>query len=402
MKKVVFVVLILIVLVGVAACSKVESPPKVTLASTTTTLDLQHSYGKDYNSQFPPAATFTQPAPTVTWAVPAPTTAAPPVVVTESGGAYNGVMAASTSDRMVIRTASMDLVVDDVSRVLTDITNLATGNGGFVVNSNIQEDQNRLYGNISFRVDATKFDTTLQSLRNMAVDVKAESTSGQDVTEQYTDLNSTLRNLEASETQLLELMKQAGTVADILQVQQQLTSTRGQIEQIKGQMQYLEQSSALAMINASLEQSKLTVEFTAGSRIVKVGEAVQFVPTIAGGISPYSYEWSFGDGGKSTEPNPAHTYGKTGTFTVSVKITDDKGNTDESTRTDYITVNVVPGWSAGNIASRAWHGLAGFFKVLLDIIIWIGILSPIWIIILVILYFAWWRRRKNKQKAQPK
>ena len=72
---------------------------------------------------------------------------------------------------------------------------------------------------------------------------RSESTTGQDVTEQYTDLDSQLRNLEASEAQLLELMKQAGTVEEILKVQQELTNTRGQIEQIKGQMQYLEQSS---------------------------------------------------------------------------------------------------------------------------------------------------------------
>jgi hypothetical protein len=388
MKKVLFSLLVLIILMGtVVACSR-EAIPGKTVQPMTTQTTLIHGPGFDSNGMAPPVIITQAPMPTVT---------VPPMTITagKGGESYSSIQVA-TINRMVIRNGNLTMVVDDVSTALLKITALASANGGFVVNSNIQEDQSRLYANIAFRVDSTKFDAVLQALRNMAVDVKAESTSGQDVTEQYVDLTSQLRNLAASEAQLLELMKQAGKVEEILAVQQQLTSTRGQIEQIKGQMQYLEQSSSLAMINVSLEQSKLTVEFNADTRIVKVGEAVQFVPAIAGGISPYSYEWNFGDGGKSTEPNPSHAYSKTGTFTVNVKITDDKGNTDEYTRTDYITVNVVPGWSAGNIAGDAWHGLVGFFKVLLNILIWIGILSLIWIPILVILYFTWWRKRKNK------
>jgi molybdopterin converting factor small subunit len=230
----------------------------------------------------------------------------------------------------------------------------------------------------------------------MAVDVKSETTSGQDVTEQYTDLASRLRNLEASEAQLLELMKQAGKVDEILQVQRELTNTRGQIEQIKGHMQYLQQSSDLALINVSLEQSKLAVEFNVDTRTVKEGKQVQFIPTVSGGFSPYSYEWNFGDGVTSTEGAPTHTYRKDGTFTVILKITDDKGNTAESKRADYITV--LPGWNAGNIASSAWNALVAFFRFLATLIIGLAIFSPVWIIILVILYFTVWRRRKKKAK----
>jgi hypothetical protein len=390
MKKVLLGILIIIILMGtVVACSSeslVKTAPAMTVAPTTS---LAHSSGYDSNGVAQPPVIITQ--------APAPTMTVPPVTITPGKGGESFTSVQTTSiDRMVIRNGYLTLVVDDVSVTLAQITNLASANGGFVVNSNIQEDQNRLYASIAFRVDSTKFDQTLQALRNMAVDVKSESTSGQDVTEQYTDLGSQLRNLEASEAQLLELMNKAGTVEEILKVQQQLTSTRGQIEQIKGQMQYLEQSSALAMINVSLEQSKLTVEFNANTRIARVGETVQFIPTIAGGIAPYSYEWDFGDGGTSTEAVPMHTYDKAGTYPVTVKITDDKGNTDDYTRNDYITVNVIPGWSGGSVASGAWKAVVAFFHGLASFFIGLGVFSPIWIIILVILYFAWWRRRKKK------
>jgi hypothetical protein len=74
-------------------------------------------------------------------------------------------------------------------------------------------------------------------------------------------------------------------------------------------------------------------------------------------------------------------------------VTDDRGNTESYDREDYITIS--PGWNAGGIASSAWNGFVGFLRVIADIIIWLGIFSPLWIVILVILYFTWWRKRKK-------
>jgi molybdopterin converting factor small subunit len=372
-KKVIFGILILIILAGtLTACGAGEgNTAKLTTPAVTSTL------GWDAQS------------------VPAPTIISAPTFSDETKGgeiySYN-----VASDRMVIMSGYLTLVVDDVSAALSQITALAAANGGFVVSSNIQEDQNRLYASISFRVDSTLFNSTINALHNMAIDIKSESTSGQDVTDQYVDLDARLRNLEASEAQLLDLMEQAGTVEEILKVQQELTNTRGQIEQIKGQMQYLEQSVALALISVTLEQSKLSVEFTANTRTIQEGESVQFVPAVAGGISPYTYEWDFGDGNTSTEPAPAHVYDKIDTFTVTLKVTDDRGNSDEYTRSDYITVTEQPGWSGGSVAGTAWKALLSFFRGLASFFIGLGIFSPIWIAILVILYFTWWRRRKNK------
>jgi len=385
-KKILFGLLVVVLLIGTVACSSGTSEKTVAPATTVMRPGVVPSAPESGFGKNGGPVTITQ--------APAPTIAIPSAPGVGKSG-YASAQAA-TIDRMVIRTASLTLVVEDVPTALSRITDLAAVRGGFVVNSNVQEDQNRLYGNISFRVDAKQFNDTIQALRNMAVDVKSESTTGEDVTGQYTDLNSRLRNLEASEAQLLDLMKRAGTVPDILEVQRELTNTRGQIEQIKGQMQYLEQSSSLALINASLEQSKLAVEFSADTRTVKVGKQIQFIPTVSGGFSPYSYEWSFGDGSTSTEAAPTHTYRKSGAFTVTVKITDDKGNTADAKRVDYITV--LPGWSAGNIASGAWNALVGFFHFLFSFIIGLAIFSPVWIIILVILYFTVWRRRKNKSK----
>jgi hypothetical protein len=86
----------------------------------------------------------------------------------------------------------------------------------------------------------------------MAVDVNNESVSGQDVTSEYTDLKSRLTNLEAAERQLQSIMEEATKTEDVLSVYNQLVYTREQIEVIKGQMKYYEESAAMSAITLDI------------------------------------------------------------------------------------------------------------------------------------------------------
>jgi hypothetical protein len=304
--------------------------------------------------------------------------------------AYDG---DASIERMIVQTGNLALVVTDVAVSMSDIVSLAESYDGYVVSSNSWRENSRLVGVISIRVPAERFDDAIGALRQMAVEVDSESTSSTDVTEEYVDLSARLRNLEASEQQLLALMEKAGSVEEILQVQRELTSTRSQIEQTKGRMQYLEQTSSTSYLEVRLEQAALNVTFSANRRTVKAGENIRFSPEIGGGISPYSYEWDFGDGSTSTEVSPAHSYKSAGNYNVSLKVTDDKGQTDIEERSNYI--DVLPGWSASNTFNSAWSGLITFGHGLVNVLIWIAVLIPVWAVIIVILYFAWWRRRKK-------
>ncbi len=377
MKKWIFGLLIVVLLLGTVACGKAEVATPSPYSGGDYTVLESKGFGSGVKI----------PTPT---AIPPPA----PITVASSGEETYYFDVSVPTERMVIRSAYLSLVVDDVSDSVVQISTLAASFGGYVVSSNIGEEQNRLYANISFRVDSNRFNEALQALRDLAADVRSESTSGEDVTEEYVDLDARLRNLEASEAQLLELMKLAGTVEEILKVQQELVDTREQIEQTKGRMQYLEQSSSLAYISASLEQSKLSVEFVAYSRTVKEGQDIQFEAIVSGGFSPYTYEWDFGDGETSTEANPVHAYRDDGIYTVTLNVKDDKEHTANFVRTDYITVSA--GWQAGNTASSAWKGLAAFGRFLANLFIWLGYFSPLWIAVLLILYFVWWRKRKKK------
>ena len=156
------------------------------------------------------------------------------------------------TERMIVRNGDISLVVEDVANARDDIEQLAAGFGGWVVNSNIYGEEEEMRGWISIRIPSDKFDQALVELRALAVRVTSESTSTQDITEEYVDLQSRLKNAEATEGQYLALLEQAEEVDDILSIYEALSQIRYEIEQVKGRMQYLEQTSAMSLISVNL------------------------------------------------------------------------------------------------------------------------------------------------------
>ena len=162
-----------------------------------------------------------------------------------------------TVERMVIKNASLSIVVTDPAKAMDEIMAMAEEMGGFVVSSNLWQttlgsgatvDQ----ANINIRVPAQRLDEALTLIKDGAGEVRSENISGEDVTSQYTDLQSRLRNLEAAETQLMQIMEDASRTEDVLQVYNNLVSVREQIEVIKGQIQYYEQAAALSSISVDI------------------------------------------------------------------------------------------------------------------------------------------------------
>jgi hypothetical protein len=160
-------------------------------------------------------------------------------------------------DRLVIQTAALSMVVTDPVAKAAAIRQLVEGMGGYVVSSYIYQTS---YGDgltadnasISVRVPVERLSDALQQIKADAVEVRSENITGEDVTSQYVDLESRLRNLEAAEAQLMEIMDSADETEDVLAVYNQLVSVRGEIEMVRGQMQYYEESAAFSSITAEL------------------------------------------------------------------------------------------------------------------------------------------------------
>jgi hypothetical protein len=186
-------------------------------------------------------------------------------------------------ERMIVRNGDISLVVEDVPKAQEEIAGLATRLGGWVVNSNIYGDE-EIRGWISIRIPSDKFDQALSELRAMAVRVTSESTSTQDITEEYVDLESRLRNAEATENQYLALLERAEEVEDILKIYESLSQIRYEIEQIKGRMQYLEQISAMSLISVNLEPALGPLVSPGWSASEALNSAVRGLTTFGQGL----------------------------------------------------------------------------------------------------------------------
>jgi len=168
---------------------------------------------------------------------------------------------------MIIRTAELAIVVEDTEAALLGVRGVATGLDGYVSSADVWRVNEQLQGRVTIRVPAESFDKAMDQIKSLAVEVERENVSAQDVTEEYTDLSARLRNLEATEEELLALLTEAREktrrAEDVLAVHRELTDIRGQIEQIKGRVQYLERMTALATISVELipqEEEKPIVE----------------------------------------------------------------------------------------------------------------------------------------------
>lgn len=192
-------------------------------------------------------------------AEPAPAVVTDGVAYGPKGGGEEGFTnGAAAADRLVIKNATLSIVVDDTAVSVDSITKLAEGMGGFVVTLNTYktaygpEAQMAEQASMVIRVPSDKLNEALSQIKGLAVDVNNESVSGQDVTSEYTDLKSRLTNLEAAERQLQSIMEEATKTEDVLSVYNQLVYTREQIEVIKGQMKYYEESAAMSAISLDI------------------------------------------------------------------------------------------------------------------------------------------------------
>ncbi len=171
--------------------------------------------------------------------------------------------------RLVIRNADIDMVVPNPKQTVDDITKLAEQMGGYVVEANVytrlsSDGVEMPYGNITIRVPADKFADAVAQIGAMAEQIDRKEVNGQDVTEEYVDLEARLKNLEATEAQLQRIMEEATTTEDVLTVYQELSRVRGEIEQVKGRMKYLQTAAAMSSITVSLTPSEAAKPFTIG------------------------------------------------------------------------------------------------------------------------------------------
>lgn len=208
--------------------------------------------------------------------------AAPPAPGASAGSAAN----AQAPDRKLVINVSLDLVMADVQSGFERIGGIAEANGGLVADSTMRQDaEGNRRATITVRVPVARTQQALAQIRDLADEVESERSSANDVTEEYTDLEARQRNLEASEQQLLTLLTQAKNVQEVLQVQDRLTSTRSEIERIKGRINLLTRLTDLATIQAQLRSEPAPVVESDSGPLAALQRGWQTSLDVVGGIA---------------------------------------------------------------------------------------------------------------------
>lgn len=166
-----------------------------------------------------------------------------------------------SANRLIIQDTSLSLQVKDVSRQIKNIEDATKQLGGFLVNSNLSKPEGAASGSITVRVPESKRAEALDTFKQDAVKVVSESIYGTDVTDQYTDLDAQLAVLNKTKSKFEEILDKAYNVSDLMNVQQQLVNLQHQIDSVKGQQKYYEQSAKLSKVTIYLSTDELALPY---------------------------------------------------------------------------------------------------------------------------------------------
>lgn len=162
------------------------------------------------------------------------------------------------ANRLIIKNGEMNLMVADTDRAIDQVTDIAVNSGGYIVTSRTWFDGALKFSTLTMGVPVDQFEAAQRQLRAIAASVLSDTSSGQDVSDEYVDLQSRLTNLEATAARIRQFLDQAENVEEALQVNARLTEVENEIEQIKGRMNYLKDRSAFSTIVINLEPQRPT------------------------------------------------------------------------------------------------------------------------------------------------
>jgi len=182
-------------------------------------------------------------------AAPAPTEA--PAAVSDQ--------AQQTQQHLIVRNGTVNISVENTyasEKSIEAMVNQMSSDGAFVVSTNESPTGYGVspYITMAIRVPAKNFDSTIDAIAKLAVKgtTPTLTKNADDVTSQYVDVSARLAALEAARDRLQQIMSQAQNTSDLLQAEQQLTQREAEIDALKGQQQFLEQSAALSSITVTL------------------------------------------------------------------------------------------------------------------------------------------------------
>jgi hypothetical protein len=155
-------------------------------------------------------------------------------------------------EQMIVMNGDLQLRVTEVDQSLAQMKTIATEAGGYVAKSEAWSDGSARSARAELRIPAEQFQSVMDRLKGLAVQVVRESAVGEDVTEEYVDLEGRLKGVQATAARTEALLDKAEKVDEALKVNTELGRLQEQIEQITGRMEYLKNRVAYSTIVVAL------------------------------------------------------------------------------------------------------------------------------------------------------
>ncbi|NLB52471.1 MAG: DUF4349 domain-containing protein [Syntrophomonadaceae bacterium] len=182
------------------------------------------------------------------------TTAESEVAYDQDAGMGNAAINSGNIERKIIQNVNMAINVGDVEAVMDKIISLTSQNNGYIVNSSMYKQEDTYRASLTIKIPQEKLNNTVNTISDFG-EITRNETYTEDVTEEYYDAQARLKVLEAKEVRLISLLDKAANIPDIVTIEKELGNVRGEIEVIKGRLQYLTNSTSYSTIDISLRQA---------------------------------------------------------------------------------------------------------------------------------------------------
>jgi hypothetical protein len=177
-------------------------------------------------------------------------------------------------DTKIIKTAYITIEVNDVAGSVDTLKNMVTAKGGYLSSSSVSEgSNNRLSGTVVLRIPQAEFENTLAGVKAIGT-VKSVSTQGEDVTEEYVDIQAQKTSYQNQLAQYNELMKKAVKVSDVLEIQQQIDSVQTNLDRLEGRLKYLNSRIDMSTITVTLQEPEPVGGDTGYNIVTTINEGI--------------------------------------------------------------------------------------------------------------------------------
>ena len=164
-------------------------------------------------------------------------------------------------DRLVVQESNLSLLVEDVTDIRNKIVSYAQQKGGYMVSSNVSNTQDAPTATVVVRVPSKDLEEALDYFHSLSVKVVSENLVGQDVTDQYVDIDTRIAQLERTKARLETILDQATQITEITNLTQQILNYQNQIDALKGQQDALEKNAQLAKLTIYLSTDEIALPY---------------------------------------------------------------------------------------------------------------------------------------------